>query len=483
MNDDINISKKVKRSDGWANLFTGAGTKADKSKGTRNVNSLIIDDLELEAIYSDDGLGARIVDLLPEDMLKQGWKYKFPNEKEGMEELSIKYNSILDNIKINSKISQAIKWARLYGGSIIIIGAFDGQDLSEPLIVRKIRSFESLRVIAKPNIQFENIEFQTDPNMPHFGEIEYYPVEFRVGNTYSVQKVHYSRVIEFHGVQIPNTGKMNVPSEYRYWGVPVLQRVRDRLGDLGTIFSSLSNLLQELSIGKYKFKDLADILSMPDGEKLMQKRIQAMDLMKSVFHGVLMDTDDDFVRETLSLGGVSDVLYQFFTVISASTGYPMTRLFGISPAGLNSSGDSDTYSYYDMVRSKQQLELKPALNRIISIVAEWQNLQLPEIEFNALEQMTEKEQAELEEKKAITEKTKAETYQTYVDMGIMEPYMVEKLEFGNTLKEIEAPEDEKLPPVQEINNPPAKKTKEEQDEPIPEIPNKNNKTAKQNKKK
>lgn len=135
-----------------------------------------------------------------------------------------------------------------------------------------------------------------------------------------------------------------------------------------------------------------------------------------------------------------------------------------------------------MVRSKQQLELKPVLNRIISIIAEWQNLQLPEIEFNALEQMTDKEQAELDEKKAMTEKTKAETYQAYIDMGIIEPYMVEKLEFGNTLKDI-TNELDILPPVQEINNPPAKKTKEEQDEPIPEIPNKNNKTAKQNKKK
>ena len=486
MNDDINIFKKVKRSDGWINLLTGLGTRADKSKGTRNVNSLIIDDLELESIYSDDGLGAKIVDLLAEDMLKQGWKYKFPNEKEGMEVLSIKYNSILDNVKIHSKISQAIKWARLYGGSIIIIGAFDGQVLSEPLIVRKIRSFESLQVIARPNIQFENIEFQTDPNMPHFGEIEYYPVEFRVGNTYSVQKVHYSRVIEFHGVQIPNTGKMNVPSEYRYWGVPVLQRVRDRLGDLGTSFSSLSNLLQELSIGKYKFKDLADILSMPDGEKLVQNRVQAMDIMGSVFHSILMDKEDDFVRETLSLGGVSDVLYQFFTVISASTGYPMTRLFGVSPAGLNSTGDSDTYSYYDMVRSKQQLELKPVLNRLVSIVSEWMGWEMPEIEFNALEQMTEKEQAELEEKKAMAEKTKAETYQMYIDMGIMEPEVVEVLEFGDTLKDI-TNELDILPPVQEINNPPAKKTKEEQkeeqEELIPEIPNKNNKTAKQNKKK
>src|SRR5574344_663140 len=482
MNDDINISKKVKRSDGWANLFTGLGTNADKSKHTVNKSSGIVIDEELENIYADDGLGAKIVDLLPEDMLKQGWKYTFQNEKEGMEDMSLKYNNILESIKIHAKISQAFKWARLYGGSIIVIGAYDGQDLDQPLIVRKIRSFENLRVIARPNIQFGNIEFQTDSNMPRFGEIEYYSVTFRVGDTYQTARIHYSRVIEFHGIEIPNTGRGNIPNEYRYWGLPVLQRVKDRLGDLGASFGSLSNLMQELTVGKYKFKDLADILSQPDGEKLMQNRLQTMDLMKSVFHSVLMDAEDDFVRETLSLGGVSDVLYQFFTVISASTGYPMTRLFGISPAGLNSTGDSDTYAYYDMVRAKQQLELKPVLNRIISIVAEWQNLQLPEIEFNALEQMTEKEQAELEEKKAMTEKTKAETYQAYIDMGIMEPYMVEELEFGDTLKEIKAPEDTELPPVQEIDNPPTKKTKDEPI-PVPENPNKNNKTANQNKKK
>lgn len=449
MNDDLRVTKQIKK-DGWSNLFTGLGTKADKSKMTHNKPSLIIDDMELESIYADDGLGAKIVDLLPEDMLKQGWKYNFQNEKEEMEDVSVKYNSILDSIKIHSKISQAFKWARLYGGSIIVIGAYDGQDLSEPLIVRKIRSFENLRVIARPNIMFGTLEFQTDPSKPRFGEIEYYPVTFRVGDTYQTARVHYSRVIEFHGIEIPNTGRGNIPSEYRYWGLPVLQRVKDRLGDLGASFGSLSNLMQELTVGKYKFKDLADILSQRDGSKLMQNRIQTMDLMKSVFHSVLMDAEDDYVRETLSLGGVSDVLYQFFTVISASTGYPMTRLFGVSPAGLNSTGDSDTYSYYDMVRSKQQLELKPVLNRIIGIVSEWQGWEMPEIELNPLEQMTEKEQAEIEEKKANTEKIKMETYQGYVDMGIMEPYMVEELEFGDTLKNIEVPEDYSLPDVDEV---------------------------------
>lgn len=447
-NDDIRLTSMV-RKDGWANLFTGLGTTADKSKYTVNKSNGVIIDEELENIYSDDGLGAKIVDLLPEDMMKQGWKYIFENEKEGMEDLSVKYEQIFDSIKIHAKLSQAFKWARLYGGSIIVIGAYDGQNLDQPLIVRKIRAFENLRVIARPNIQFGTMEFQTDPTKPRFGEVEYYPIAFRVGNTFQTARVHYSRVIEFHGIEIPNTGKSVISNEYRYWGLPCLQRVKDRLGDLGTAFGSLSNLMQEITVGKYKFKDLADILSQKDGSSLMQNRLQTMDLMKSVFHSVLMDSEDDYVRDTLSLAGISDVLYQFFTVISASTGYPMTRLFGVSPAGLNATGDSDTYAYYDMVRVKQQLELKPVLNRLVGIVSEWQGLEIPQIEFNALEQMTEKEQAELEEKKANTEKTKAETYQAYIDMGIMEPYMVEELEFGDTLKSIAKPENV-LPDVEEV---------------------------------
>lgn len=451
MNDDINLKNQIK-SDGWTNLLTGLGTKADKSKHTRARNSIIIPDMELEAIYADDGLGARIVDLLPEDMLKKGWHYEFENEKEDLENISKKYDDILESIHIHDKISEAFKWARLYGGAIIIIGAFDGGELSQPLNIRRIKTFENLKVIPRPNIEFGTMEFQKDPNKPRFGEVEYYPISFRVGETYQMAKVHWSRVIEIHGIKLPYTGKSNIPSEYRYWGVPVLQRVKDNLGNLGASFGSLSELMQELCIGKYKFRDLADILSAPDGNKLIQNRVSVMDVTKSTFHSVFMDAEDDYVRETLSFGGVSDILYQFMMLVSSNTGYPMTRLFGISPGGLNSTGDSDTYSYYDMVESKQRLELKPILKRILGIISEWQKIEMPEIIINPLEQMSEKEQAELDSQKANTEKIKMETYQGYIDMGIMEPYMVEELEFGDTLKNIPIPEGYELPPVEDIDS-------------------------------
>lgn len=430
-------TKSVERKDGWLNLFTGLGTRADKIKSTRAVPTGFLTDAEKEIIYADDGLGARIVDLLPEDMMKQGWHYVFENEKEGFDNYSKTYNHIFKEIRANYKIALALKWARLYGGALILLGVYDGESLDQPLNLNKIKNFENLKIIPRNNVMYGTMEFQMDPGLPHYGQVEYYPVTFFTGRQYQLQRVHYSRVIELKGIEIPSSEASLIPMEFRYWGLSVFQRVQDRLKELGSSFSSLANLLNELTIGKYKYKDLAQIMSSDDGGELVQKRLQAMDLMKSVFHSVLLDTDESFERDTLSFGGVSDVMYQFMMMTSAATGYPMTKLFGISPGGLNSTGEADMDQYYDMVKAKQETELLPIIERLIKIISEWHKIPEPEIVFNPLEQMTEKEQAELEDKKADSEYKKMQTYQGYIDMGIMSPEIVEELEFGDTLQKIE----------------------------------------------
>lgn len=449
--DDLRI-KNIIKNDGWMNLFTGLGTRADKTKSTRAVPTGFLLDAEKEIIYADDGLGARIVDLLPEDMMKQGWHYVFENEKEGFDNYSKIYNHVFKEIRANYKIAQALKWARLYGGALILLGVYDGESLDQPLNLNKIKNFENLKIIPRNNVMYGTMEFQMNPELPRYGQVEYYPVTFYTGRQYQMQRVHYSRVIEIKGIEIPSSEASLIPMEFRYWGLSVFQRIQDRLKELGSSFSSLANLLNELTIGKYKYKDLAQIMASDEGGELVQKRLQAMDLMKSVFHSVLLDTDESFERDTLSFSGVSDVMYQFMMMTSAATGYPMTKLFGISPGGLNSTGEADMYQYYDMVKAKQETELLPIIERLVKIISEWQNIPEPEIVFNPLEQMTEKEQAELEAKKADSEYKKMQTYQGYIDMGIMSPEIVEELEFGDTLQKIEqktGKKENELPPVED----------------------------------
>jgi hypothetical protein len=170
-----------------------------------------------------------------------------------------------------------------------------------------------------------------------------------------------------------------------------------------------------------------------------------MDLTRSVFRSQYFDTEEDFSRDSVNFSGVPELLHIIFMLIAADTGYPITRLFGVSPAGMNATGESDMRNYYDMVRSEQNAILQPVLLRLVRIISVWQGIEEPYIEFVPLQTMNDKEQADLE-------KQKADTYKTYIDSGVIEPYEARWLEFGDTLDKIPVPED-MLPEVETVNEP------------------------------
>jgi phage-related protein (TIGR01555 family) len=478
MNTDVKQSPNiVKRTaqmiwDGWSNFVAGLGGAIDKNKQTKaRLNGIMSDD-ELENIFLDDGLGTNIVKAIPDDMFREGWEYQFPDADELKTiELTDEYDAVLENINAVAKIREAFYWARLYGGAVIIIGALDGQTLDKPLVPKRIREggIEYLRVVDRSDITFQNIVFQLDPMKPRYGLPEYYPIKSANPNgVQQVNLVHHSRVIEIHGEPIPE-GADRFDKEQRYWGVSVIQNVIDYLKTVGGSIGDVGHLLHESSVGKYKLSDLTDILSQTDGEKLIRQRVEVMDMTKSVFHSIYLDKDDDFVREHVNFAGIPQVLHIFFMMVSSCTGIPITRLFGVSPAGMNATGESDMRNYYDKVRSKQTGEAAPVLLRLVRIIAQSQNLPEPYVIWKPLQQLSPKEQAEVDKLEADTEQVKAQTYQAYINAGIMEPYEARHLIFGKTLDDIPVPEEEeenKLPPVETLpDDPDAEEPPDDEDEP------------------
>jgi phage-related protein (TIGR01555 family) len=157
---------------------------------------------------------------------------------------------------------------------------------------------------------------------------------------------------------------------------------------------------------------------------------------------------EDFVRDTVSFQGIPEILHIIFMLLSADTGYPITRLFGVSPGGMNATGESDMRNYYDSVRSIQSTDLEPILLYLLRIISRWKNIPEPYIKFLPLQTMNDKEQADLDKLNADKEKVEAESYKVYVDMGVLEPYEVRFLKFGNTLNDIPVPRGLELPPVE-----------------------------------
>ena len=439
--------------DGWQNFVSGLGAAAtDKNMHTKTARPSVLADQDLENLFLDDGLGTSIVKVIPDDMFREGWEYEFPGVDElKQKELTDIYNSTLENIGAALKIKQGFYWSRLYGGSVILIGALDGQTLEVPLNPLKIREngLEYLRVINRSSIDFSKIQFQLDPLQPRYGLPEYYPIKFTspFGGEQE-NNVHHSRIIEIHGEPIPE-GATQYDRERRYWGVSVLQNVEEKLSIVGSSIASLGHLLQECSIGKYKLSDLADILSQTDGAQLIRKRVEVMDMTKSVFRSIYLDKDDDYIRENFSFAGIPDVLHILFMLVSSSCQIPITRLFGVSPAGMNATGESDMRNYYDKVRSKQNADAAPVLLRLVRIISQWKKIPEPYVIWKPLQQLSPKEQAVVEKLEADVEQVKANTYQTYINTGVMEPHEARFLQFGDTLDKIPVP-DGSLPPVQTL---------------------------------
>jgi len=436
--------------DGWSNLLTGLNSiKTSKKKYTHHTFGGLLTDAELNSLFAEDGLAARIVKLLPDDMYREGWEYEFPNIDElQAKEYVDEYAAVFEEIDAIGKLKTAAYWNRLKGGSAILISVIDGMEMVEPLEPKKITAFEKLKVLDRTKIDFDKIQWQDDPTQPRYGLPILYPVKFSIGTTYQdYQMVHYSRIIELHGDTLPDDDGISISAEQRFWGLSVLLRANSRLQTLGSSLGSIDQLLEEMGVGKFKFKDLAGLLSSQEGKEALMRRVEVNDLTRSTFRSQYLDSEEDFIREDMHFTGIPQILYILFMLLAADTGYPITRLFGISPAGMNATGESDMRNYYDGVRSAQTSEVYPMILRIARIISGWKKIPEPYINFLPLQTMNEKEEAEKEKLKADKEKEEAETYKLYMDMGVLEPYQVKHLKYGNTLDNIPVPAGYELPPV------------------------------------
>jgi hypothetical protein len=176
-------------------------------------------------------------------------------------------------------------------------------------------------------------------------------------------------------------------------------------------------------------KGLSQALATAKGEDNILKRLHMIDTARGILNSIVIDTDGegyDFKNVTLS--GVKDILDATCNMISAVSDIPQTRLFGMSPGGLNSTGQSDLENLYNSVEIIQKLQLEPNFNTLIDFVIRGKlherKLEEPptiKFEFSPLWSLSETEQADVDQKKAQTAYTKAQTAQIYVDMGALDP--------------------------------------------------------------
>ena len=395
--------KNVKRkADGWMNVLVGLGKKQDKTQYSYWGEFTFLCDDELSKLYTGEGFAKRIIDLPANDMIRE-W-ITIENDDDDF------IGDILNDLKAKSKFNEALKWQRLYGGSIVIVGAMDGESMDKPLNINHTRSIEWLYVVDKSQIELSTSYLVDDTTKNNFGKIEVY--DMYIGPMNKRLKVHSSRVLEFFGQPAPKRVS-DLDNEIRYWGMSELQSIWEKLRSYGAGFQSVENILFEFIVGKYKLKGLAEKLATNQEEEIIT-RMEIVGMFKSSLNAILLDADhEDYIRDTANLGGLSDLLDRLMINLAGSTGIPVTKLFGRSPAGMNATGESDTTNYYDNIAAMQESQLHDPLQDLVDLIAKvYDRGDKHQIKFNPLFQMDEKEMAEIANKNALTD-------QIYMDSGVI----------------------------------------------------------------
>lgn len=429
----------ARTSDGWTNVLAGLGHAQDKAHRTHFGSFRLILDVELQQMYMGDGLVTRIVDCVAEDMTREWIDLEGELEDEELEKKQMEaVSEVLEELDTEVAFNTALKWSRLYGGALIVMGILDGKTPDQPVDFNRVRGMSGLRVVDRVDVHIWNSIFDTDVMSPTFGQPLVYDVIFHIGVTRVEQFVHASRCIPLFGKRVPQNLAYLMNMEHRYWGLSEIQFVYEKIRDFGSITGSVVNIVMEFLIGKFTLDGLKEMIA--DGnEQAVVSRMEIIAMCKSVINSVLLGENDKFERDAATVTGIPEIIDRFMMMVSGVVGIPVTRLFGRSAAGMDATGENDIKQYYDSVRSKQKVELKPALRKLIEMICAWKKIATPpDIRFNKLQQSTEKEEAEIDKLEADTEFLKAQTAEKYIVNQVLQPADVYARDFADEIDPLRA---------------------------------------------
>ena len=317
----------------------------------------------LTTLYRESWLAKRIIDMPCEDMTRSWYTLKTempPEELEALAQLEARH-------EIRREITNAVRWARLYGGScaLMVIRGQEGR-LDQPMDMDAILpgDFQGLLIRDRADGVFPGTETEEDLDDPDFGYPKYY--DFETENL-GVLRVHHSRVLRFTGRDLPRAEER----AEMYWGASELEHILEELQKRAATSANIARLVFQANITTLKMSDFGDILAM--GTERQRERVLAaigeQNRLRTSFGLQLLSAGDTYENHPYSFAGLREVYEAFMMDMAGAAGIPATRLFGRSPDGMNATGESDMKNYYEMIDQLRERLLRPALERLIPVMA------------------------------------------------------------------------------------------------------------------
>lgn len=346
------------RVDGWVNSITGFGTDRDKSTYGYILPNRTLSDEELSALYHSDDMAARMVDVVPQEMMREGFGIEL-----GKPEVNTATADKLASLNAREHLQDGIRWGRAFGGGAVLLGCDDGLDAIEPLDASRAEDIDWLHSFDRRLLW--PASYYDEPG-PKFGKAKTYLVTTIGGYAYSTAEVHESRLLIFGGAPTADRERIALAG----WDLSVLQRAYEILRQFNSGWKAVETLMVDGNQAIFKMTGLSEaVRAGAKGQELLKERLKVIDLYRSVMRALVIDADgkESFERNSASFTDIPQTLDKFMLRLSSTVEVPVTILMGQSPAGMNATGESDFRWFYDRIRSKQNNELAPHIRRLVAV--------------------------------------------------------------------------------------------------------------------
>ncbi|KQS55913.1 hypothetical protein ASG17_07635 [Brevundimonas sp. Leaf363] len=379
--------------DGLANVLSGLGTERDKAASTYYAEPTL-DHLQLVNAYRGSWMARKVVDIPALDSCRNWRAWQAKQDQIELIEAEEK------RLNVRGKVLDARKKGRLFGGAAIYTDL--GDDASKPLDVSKVK---------KGGIRFLSIftprqlvpgEIDTDPMSEFYGTPKVWNIS---GGTTGQVSIHPSRLTIFAGNELPDR---DITSTAYGWGDSVLVSVIDAVKQAESAAANINSLIYEANVDVVSIEGLAEILKMNGGEDKVRELLRMNLDAKSNLRALVLDAKNTYDRKAVSFGTLPDLMDRFDQHAAGAADIPMTRFMGMSPGGMNSTGESDLRNYYDRISAGQELEMTPAMMRLDeATIRSAIGARDPAIHYvwNPLWQMSEKEKADIFKTKSDAART------------------------------------------------------------------------------
>lgn len=394
--------------DGYAQAFSGAGTRRDRSTFTTIKGAYLLGEGELTDIYIGDGFAKTIVDVPAEECVAAG--VDFEDMDEALED---KIQSRYEELNVLKHAGDAFRWSRLYGGAVMVLGLNDGGTMDVPFQQGNLKEVEFIRVYNRFQAIVQSRVM--DPMDKRFGEPELWQIiPYNTGSPYIV---HNSRIRVIDGEACP----ARLREANLQWGLSSLQGCMDQLKRLGMSHLWANMLLERAQQAVHGIPNLAQTLMQPGGDAMVQKRVDVVDMVRGTLNTVVIDANETYTIASPGVGtGVTDLLDRYAEALAGVSRIPVYILMGKSASGLNGSSDSNAEGWSSQIRAWQKDVLHDPLDWITQLLCFEQNGTDGgdyKLCFKSSYVPSEKERAEVCLLEAQAKKAQSETDSNYANIG------------------------------------------------------------------